>query len=155
MLQNDKMENIPILEDLQLSFMQKNLTKNMQNKVVLPMLLGILAVGITQFAFAEEEKTNFIAIDEEEFKQPQSKHTYQEVTIFGYIEDYTRGAQATIEIINPDNTKEELSIVASKKGDVYTLLHFTVDSQVGVHQITLIFNGEQIASTSLEVLENQ
>lgn len=120
------------------------------------MLLGIVVIGITQFAFAEElEKVTFIAVDEEKFEQPQSKYNYQEITIIGYIEDYTRGSQITITIISPDETEEEISTYASKKGDIYTLLHVTDDSQIGIHNIILKYQDAEISSTSFEILENQ
>ena len=40
----------------------------MQSKIILSALLGVLVIGISQFAFAEElEKTTYIAVDEEKF----------------------------------------------------------------------------------------
>lgn len=120
------------------------------------MLLGILVIGVTQHAFAEElEKVTFIAVDEEKFEQPQSKYNYQEITIIGYIEEYARGSQVTITIINPDETEEVISTYASKKGQIYTLLHVTDDSQIGAHNMILKYEGLEIASTSFEILEPQ
>ncbi len=128
----------------------------MHSKVILPVLLGILIIGITQFAFAEElEKVSFIAVDEEKFEQPQSRYNYHEITIIGYIEDYTRGAKVIITITNPDGTEDELRTIASKKGNLYTLLHITNDSQIGIHQLTLTFHDEVKASTTFEILENK
>ena len=126
----------------------------MQLSVVLPILLGIMIVGLIQFSYAEEEKTTFIAVDEEQFKQPQSKYNYQEITIIGYVEDYSRGQKVTIVISNPDESEQEMEIFASKKGEVYTLLHVTNDSQIGIHDVTMIYGGVEIASTSFEILEN-
>ncbi len=128
----------------------------MHSKVILPILLGVFVIGITQVAFAEEtEKVTFIAVDEEEFEQPKSKYNYQEITIIGYIEDYHRGDKVSIFIIYPDESTEELSTMASKKGDIYTLLHITSDSQIGEHKVILNYHGEEIASTTFEILENQ
>ena len=126
----------------------------MNNKVILPMLLGILIIGITQLASAEEsEKVNFISVSAEEFDQPKSKYNYQEIVFFGFIEDYSRGQEVTINIISPDNSEEEINTYASKKGEIYTLLHITGDSQIGVHQVILKYQNIEIASTSFEILE--
>jgi len=127
----------------------------MHSKVILPVLLGILIIGITQFAFAGElEKTTFIEVDEEEFAQPQSKYKYQEITIIGHIEDYHRGDMVTITIIYPDETELDFNTFASKRGDIYTLLHFTHESQIGTHMVFLEYGGE-IAFTMFEILENK
>ena len=128
----------------------------MNNKVILPMLLGILIIGITQLASAEEsEKVNFISVSAEEFDQPKSKYNYQEIIIIGYVEDYNRGQKVTVTITNPDSSEEEINTFASKRGEVYTLLHLTSDAQVGVHQLSMIYEGTEIASTSFEILNNQ
>lgn len=126
----------------------------MHSKVILPILLGILVVSITQFSFAEEvEEKTYIAIDVEEFEQPKSKYNYQEITIFGHVEEYFRGDNITITIIYPDESEDEINTYGSKKGDIYTILHITHDSQVGTHMIFLDY-GTEIAYTSFEVLEN-
>ena len=125
----------------------------MQNKVILPVLLGILIVGITQFAFAEEAKVSHIEVDDEKFQQPSSKYNYQEIVFFGFVEDYNRGQQVTLKIISPDNSEEDINTYASKKGEIYTLLHITNDSQIGVHQVLLKYNDIEIAATSFEILE--
>ena len=125
----------------------------MQNKVILPVLLGILIVGITQFAFAEEAKVSHIGVDDKKFQQPSSKYNYQEIVFFGFVEDYNRGQQVTIKIVSPDNSEEDINTYASKKGEIYTLLHITNDSQIGVHQVILKYHDIEIASTSFEILE--
>jgi len=120
------------------------------------MLLGILVIGVSQFTFAEElEKEAYIALDVEKFVQPPSRYNYQEITIIGYIPDYSRGERITITIIDPSESEEEISTLASKRGNIYTLLHITQDSQIGVHQVILKFHDEEIAFTSFEILENQ
>ena len=136
--------------------MQKKLTKVLQNKVILPILVGILVIGITQFSFAEVyQETSYIAVDEEKFEQPQSRYNYQQITILGHIADYSRGANVTILIIDPNGSEEEINTFASKKGDIYTLLHITWDSEVGEHKVILKYKDEEIATTSFEILENQ
>ena len=126
----------------------------MQSKARLTILAGILVIGISQFTFAEEphEKEAYIAVDVEEFDQPQNRYSYQEITIIGYVPDYSRGEKGTITIINPSESEEEISTFASKKGDIYTLLHITHDSQIGMHQVILKYHDEEIASTSFEIL---
>ena len=127
----------------------------MHSKVILPMILGILIIGITQFVFAEElEKIIFIAVDKEEFEQPQSRHFYQQIIIIGYVEDYNRGEMVTITIVYPDETEGEINTFASRNGDIYTLLHITHESQIGTHMVYLEYGGEK-ASTSFEILENK
>ena len=126
----------------------------MQTKILFSVLMGILVVGIAQFSFAEVEKTTFIAVDEEKFEQPKSKYNYQEIVFLGYVEDYARGEQVTITIISPDESENEINTYASKKGDIYTILHITHDSQIGVHQVSLVYQGVEIASTTYEILQN-
>ena len=127
----------------------------MQKKIMLSVLMGILVIGMSQFSFAEEaEKTTFIAIDEEKFEQPKSKYNYQEIVFLGYVEDYSRGEQITITIISPDESEKEINTYASKKGEIYTLLHITHESQIGIHQVNLTYHGADIASTTFEILES-
>lgn len=126
------------------------------NKVIIPMLLGILFIGTMQITFAEEiEKETFVAVDEEEFYQPQSKYNYHEITIIGYIEDYNRGEKIELVLINPDDSEEIITTFASKKGDIYTLLHFTSESQIGSYSLILKYHDEEVGFTSFEILENQ
>ena len=127
----------------------------LQNKAILTILAGILVIGISQFTFAEEayEKEAYIAIDVEKFDQPQTRYSYQEITIIGYVPDYSRGEKITITIINPSESEDEINTFATKKGNIYTLLHITHDSQIGVHQLILKFHGEEIATTSFEILK--
>ena len=127
----------------------------LQNKAILTILAGILVIGISQFTFAEEayEKEAYIAIDVEKFDQPQTRYSYQEITIIGYVPDYSRGEKVTITVINPSESEEEINTFASKKGNVYTLLHVTHDSQIGVHQVILKYHDEELASTSFEILK--
>jgi len=126
----------------------------MYSKVVFSILLGILAIGITEVAFAEVEKKPFITVDEEKFEQPKSKYNYQEITIIGYVENYNRGEPVTITITYPDKSLEEINTYASKKGEIYTLLHITQDSQIGIHLVSLNYQ-DNLLSTSFEILENQ
>ena len=128
----------------------------MQSKAILTILAGILVIGISQFTFAEEphEKEAYIAIDVEKFDQPQTRYSYQEITIIGYVPDYSRGQTVTITIINPSESEEEINTIASKKGTIYTLLHITHDSQIGIYQLILKYQNEEIAFTSFEIIEN-
>jgi len=126
----------------------------MQCKVILPILLAIVVIGISQSAFAEEGMETYIAIDNEEFVQPDSKYNYQEITIIGHVQEYTRGDNITLTVIYPDESEEEINTYASKKGDIYTLIHITHDSQIGTHMIFLDY-GMDIAYTSFEILESE
>ncbi len=133
--------------------MKISLSICMHSKVILPILLVIFVIGITQFAFAEElKKIMFIAVDVEEFEQPKSTYNYKEITVTGYVEDYHRGEIITITVIYPDKTEKELSIFASKKGDIYTLFHVTHDLPIGTYMLFLEYDSK-IASTSFEILE--
>lgn len=126
----------------------------MQCKVILPILLAITVIGISQSAFAEEGIETYIAIDNEEFVQPDSKHNYQEIRIIGHVQEYFRGDNITLTIIYPDESEEELNTYATKKGDIYTLIHITQDSQIGTHMIFLDY-GMDIAYTSFKILESE
>ena len=46
-----------------------------------------------------------------------------------------------------------MEVFASKKGEIYTLLHVTNDSQIGIHKISMIYGGVEIATTSFEILK--
>ena len=128
----------------------------MSSKAIFPILFGILAVGFTQFGFAQEtEETTFIAVDEPEFEQPQSRYSYQEIVIYGNIVDYNRGQPITFVINFPDESQYEINTYATRDGDIYTLYHITNESQIGVHDILLTINDELYATTSFEILENQ
>ena len=128
----------------------------MKFKVILPILLGILVVGFTQFAVAEElEKVAYISINQAEFEQPQSVNKDQEITINGYIENYSRGQIVTITIISPDETSEEINTFGTKKGEVFTIHRITIDSQIGEHQVILEYNEKEIAHTSFQIIEKK
>lgn len=126
----------------------------MHSKVIFPMLLAIAVIGISQSAFAEEEMETYIAIDIEEFAQPDSSNNYQEITIIGHVQEYMRGDNITLTIIYPDESEKELNTYATKKGDIYTLIHITQDSQIGTHMIFLDY-GMDLAYTSFEILESE
>ena len=126
----------------------------MNKKIMLSALVVIIVVGISQFVFAEEiEKTSYIIVDKEQFEQPQSKYNTQEITILGYVENYARGDAVIIQVIYPDGTQDEMSTHATKKGEIYTLIQITNDSQIGIHKIILNYNGSELASTTFEILE--
>lgn len=126
----------------------------MYSRAVLPILLGILVIGITQFAYAEEGgNSTYISVTESEVQQPNSRHHYQEVTIVGYVEDYIRGDNITITVVYPDESEEEISTYATKKGDLHTFLQITHESQVGTYMLFLDYETE-IAFTSFEILES-
>lgn len=128
----------------------------MNRKIILPMLIGILVVSITQFVFAEElEKVTFVSVNKEQFEQPQSKYNSEQITILGYVENYTRGDKIIVEIIHPDQSQDEIQTHATKNGEIYTLLDITSDSQVGIHKVILKYKDMELASTSFEIIENQ
>ncbi|MBS3922412.1 MAG: hypothetical protein KGZ37_04595 [Nitrosarchaeum sp.] len=136
--------------------MQTKLDKNMNRKLLLTILSGIIIVGITQLSFAEElEKVSYITVDKEQIKQPQSKYSGEQVTITGFIEEYARGDTVFILVIYPDGTQEEMQTHATKKGEIHTMIQVTNDSQIGVHNIILKYHDTEIASTTLEILERQ
>ena len=91
----------------------------------------------------------------ENLSNPNQNTTIKKLQFFGYVEEYNRGDQVTIIIVYPDKSQEEMGVFASKKGDIYTLLHVTHDSQVGMHQIILQYGGANIATTTFQILENQ
>jgi len=126
----------------------------MHRKIILSMLIGILVVGITQFVFAEElEKTTFIAVNKEQFEQPQSKYNSEQITISGYVDEYARGDKIIVMIIHPDQSQDEIQTHATKNGEIYTLLDITNDSQIGVHQVILKYRDMEVATTSFEITE--
>jgi hypothetical protein len=128
----------------------------MQKKVILPMLIGILCVGVTQFAFAEElVKTTYISVDGEQFEQPQSKYNSKQITISGFIENYTRGDLVTIVITYPDQSQNIIETHATKKGEIYTLLYINNDSQIGMHDVILKYRDIELTSTSFEIIKKQ
>jgi len=72
-----------------------------------------------------------------------------------HVKEYLRGGDVKIIIISPDKSEEDVNTYASKKGDIYTLFQITKDSQFGIHQVILKYNGAEIASTSFEILDNR
>jgi len=125
-------------------------------KAILTILVGIMVIGITQFSFAEEyQKTARITVDVEKFEQPETRYDNQDITISGKIVDYLRGQNVTIIIINPSESEKELNVYASKKGNFQMLLQITQESQIGIHQVILKYQGEEVASTSFEILASQ
>ena len=136
--------------------MQTNHTIVLSSKVILPILAGILVIGFAQFVFSEEiENSTFIAVNKEKFEQPQSRYSYQEIAIFGYIEDYSRGAQIKFIMISPDESQTEIITYAARNGEIYTPYHITNDSQIGIHKIVLKYHEKEITSTSFEIFKNQ
>ena len=128
----------------------------MFSKIIFSILIGVLVIGITQFSFAEESKNaSRISVDVDAFEQPTSKYDSQEIRISGHVVDYSRGQNIIIVIISPNESEEIINTFASKKGNIHTLLHVTEDSVVGMHQVILKYQEEEIASTSFEILENQ
>lgn len=128
----------------------------MHSKVILPMLLVIFVIGVTQFAFAEESVTRtYVAVSEEKIDRPKSTYDPEEIIITGYIKDYLRGGEVKIIIISPDKSEENVNTYASKRGDIYTLYQITKETQFGIHQVILKYNGAEIASTSFEILDNR
>src|SRR3989304_4109997 len=79
--------------------------------------------------------------------KPESARDYQEITITGHVNGYTRGDNIVITIISPDKSEEEISTYASRDGDVYTLLHMTEESQIGNYKMILKYDGTERAST--------
>jgi len=144
------------MECLHLPFMQTKPYKNMNQKLMLPILAGMVIVGISQLVFAEElEKVSYVTVDKEQIEQPQSKYSGEQVIISGFVENYTRGDTVFIGVIYPDGTQDEMQTHATKKGEVYTLVQITNDSQIGIHKIILKYHDVEIASTILEILEHQ
>ncbi|NJK78140.1 MAG: hypothetical protein HC944_04990 [Nanoarchaeota archaeon] len=126
----------------------------MNNKIILPALLGIIIIGITQYTFAEELETmSFIMIDVEQIEQPSSRYNSEQVTIFGFVENYTRGLEVGITLTHPDGSIEELNTYATKDGEIYMIIQVNGESQIGGHQLTLKYDGAELASTTFEVLE--
>ena len=110
--------------------------------------------GFNTNVFAEElEKVTFIAVDKEQFEQPQSKYNSEHIIISGYVEDYTRGDEIFIVIIHPDQSQNEIQTHATKKGETYTLFDISNDSQIGVYQVILKYRDMELATTSFEIIE--
>jgi len=121
-----------------------------QKIVVLSILFGVIMIG--NYAYAEE-LDEYIRIDLEKFVKPESARNYQEITITGHVNGYTRGDNIVITIISPDKSEEEISTYASRDGDVYTLLHMTEESQIGNYKMILKYDGTERASTEFEIME--
>jgi len=125
------------------------------SEITLAVLAGVLVIGGIQYSTSGEyQETSHITVDEKEFQQPTSKYDHQQITITGHIADYSRGENVSVIMITPNESEEEINTFASKKGDVYTLIQITDDSQIGTHQLILMHKDEQVASTSFTILEN-
>lgn len=127
----------------------------MLNEITLSILVGVIIIGGMQHPEAEAiQETSRIAVDVEKFQQPTSKYDHQQITITGHIADYSRGEDVSIIIVSPNESEKETNTFATKNGDLYTLIQITDDSQIGTHGIILLHRGEEVASTSFEILEN-
>lgn len=127
----------------------------MLNEITLSVLIGVLIIGGIQHPESEASQgTSRITVDEKEFQQPSSKYDYQQITITGHIVDYSRGGNVSVVMINPSESEEEINTFATKNGDVYTLIQITEEAQIGTHHLILMYQGEEVASTSFEILEN-
>lgn len=127
----------------------------LKKKIIISVLVGIFIVGLTQTSISEEStETSRISIDVEEFRQPTSKYDFQQIRIVGHIADYSRGENVSIVMIKPNDAQEEINTMASKKGNFQTLIQITQDSQIGIHELILNYQGEERAFTLFNVLEN-
>ena len=124
-------------------------------KIIFSILVGVLVIGLTQSSLSEESKeTSRIAVDVEEFQQPTSKYDPQQIRIVGHIADYSRGENVNIVMIKPNGAEEEINTFASKKGNFQTLIQITQDSQIGIHELILNYQDEELAFTLFSILEN-
>lgn len=136
-------------------FIIKKQSMILKKKIIFSILVGILAIGLTQVSLSEESKeTSHIAVDTEEFQQPNSKYDPQQIRIVGHIVDYSRGENVNIIMIKPNGVQEEINIFATKKGNFQTLIQITEDSQIGIHELILNYHEEDIAFTLFKILEN-
>lgn len=127
----------------------------LKKKTIFLVLVGFLIIGLTQTSISEEsQETSRISVDVEEFQQPTSKYDSQQIRIVGHIADYSRGEMVSIIIIKPNDTQEEINTFASKRGNFQTLIEITQDSQIGIHELVLNYQGEERAFTLFNILEN-
>lgn len=137
------------------SFIVQKQFRLLIKKIIFSILVGILVIGLTQSSLSEESKeTSRIAVDVEEFQQPTSKYDPQQIRIVGHIADYSRGENVNIIMIKPNGAQEEINTFASKKGNFQTLIQITQDSQIGIHELILNYQGEDLAFTLFNILEN-
>jgi len=139
------------------SFIGKKQSIVLKKKIMFSILVGVLVIGLTQASFSEESKgTSRISVDadDEEFQQPTSKYDPQQVRISGHIADYSRGENVSIVMIKPNGAEEEINTYASKKGNFQTFIEITYESQIGIHELVLMYHGEERAFTLFNILEN-
>ena len=137
------------------SFIGKKQSIVLKKKILFSILIGILVIGLTQSSLSSESKeTSRISVDIEEFQQPTSKYDSQLIRIVGHVADYSRGENVNIVLIKPNDAEEEINIFASKKGNFQTLIEITQDSQIGIHELVLKYQGEERAFTLFNILEN-
>lgn len=129
----------------------------LKKKIIFTILVGVLVIGLTQASLSEESKeTSRISVDagDEEFQQPSSKYDPKQIRITGHIADYSRGENVSIVMIKPNGVEEEINTYASKKGNFQTFTVITHESQIGIHELILVYHGEERAFTLFNVLEN-
>lgn len=128
---------------------------NKKNKLSLLFGVTFLVLLVPSNIFADEikEDEEFIMLDLEKAERPEISSKYQEIVVIGYVDNYTRGDNIELLVITPDGTEDKISSYATKKGEVYTLLHFTKESQIGIYKISLIYNNIERASTNFEMIE--
>lgn len=98
-------------------------------------------------------KSGYISVSGNEFSLPSYKETAP-VKISGNIDGYVRGTPIIIEVINPDGSVENFSIIGSKDGD-YELQYYLRDtSQAGEYTVVVKYQNFW-ASISFNVVEKE
>lgn len=139
------------------SFIGKKQSIVLKKKILFSILAGVIVIGLSQASLSEESKgTSRISVDadDEEFQQPTSKYDPHQIRITGLISDYSRGENVSIIMVKPNGAEEEINTFASKKGNFQTFIEITHESQIGIHELILVYHGEERAFTLFNILEN-
>ena len=95
-----------------------------------------------------------LTLNAEKFVLPKYKET-TDVVLTGKLDDYKQGTQIFLTLVGPDQSSEQLSVYATKKGEynaAVTLHHYSLS---GIYTITVDYFGSPVGLISFEVIKNQ
>jgi hypothetical protein len=93
-------------------------------------------------------------LNSEQFILPKYKQT-ADVILTGKLDNYKQGTSLQLTLIGPDETTEELNILATRQGEYTALLTLYHYSQPGTYNIEINYRNSPVATIFFEVIKHQ
>ena len=93
-------------------------------------------------------------LNSEQFILPKYKQT-ADVILTGKLDNYKQGTSLQLTLIGPDETTEELNILATRQGEYTALLTLYHNSQPGIYNIAINYLNSPVATVFFEVIKHQ